>query len=96
MSADATLKDVIDQRTQRGPLAWLVSRQIFWILLAVVLAVLAMSILTTTFATPNNLFNVTRNFAFVGIVGNARQMVGGSRIHLGQAQHVAHPPHILP
>ena len=29
MSADATLKQAIDQQTHRGPLAWLVSRQIF-------------------------------------------------------------------
>ncbi|MBK8083440.1 MAG: ABC transporter permease [Devosia sp.] len=86
MSADATLKDVIDQRTHRGPLAWLVSRQIFWILLAVVLAVLAMSMLTTTFATPNNLFNVTRNFAFVGIVGlgmTAVIITGGIDLSVG-------------
>ena len=86
MGADATLKDVIDQRTHRGPLAWLVSRQIFWILLAVVLAVLAMSMLTTTFATPNNLFNVTRNFAFVGIVGlgmTAVIITGGIDLSVG-------------
>ncbi len=86
MSADATLKDVIDQRTHRGPLSWLVSRQIFWILLAVVLAIIAMSMLTTTFATPNNLFNVTRNFAFVGIVGlgmTAVIITGGIDLSVG-------------
>lgn len=86
MSADATLKDVIDQRTYRGPLAWLVSRQIFWVLLAAIVAIIAMSLLTKTFATPNNLFNVTRNFAFVAIVAlgmTAVIITGGIDLSVG-------------
>ncbi|WP_417310149.1 ABC transporter permease [Devosia sp.] len=86
MSADATLKDVIGQQTHRGPLAWLVSRQIFWILIAVILAVVFMSLSTSTFATPNNLFNVTRNFAFVGIVAlgmTAVIITGGIDLSVG-------------
>ncbi len=38
MTTDTSLKDAIDQQTHRGFLAWLISRQIFWILLAVVIA----------------------------------------------------------
>ncbi len=34
--------------------------------LAMLAARLALTLLTSTFATPQNLFNVTRNFAFVG------------------------------
>jgi len=68
MSADTTLGEVIERRTHRGPLAWIVTRQVFWVLLATILACLALSALTTTFDTPQNLYNVTRNFAFVGIV----------------------------
>jgi ribose transport system permease protein len=68
-STDTSLRDAIDQRTHRTWFGAIVGQQIFWILCAVIAAVIAMSLLTSTFATPNNLFNVTRNFAFVGIVG---------------------------
>lgn len=68
MDAESSLQQAIEQRTHRTFGSWLISRQIFWVLLAAVLAVLAMSVLTRTFATPGNLFNVTRNFAFVAIV----------------------------
>src|SRR5690606_17374364 len=52
----------------RGFIGWLVSRQVFWVLMAAILACLALSLLTDTFATPGNFFDVTRNFAFVGII----------------------------
>ena len=65
---DSTLADVIGKRTIKGPLASLVSRQTFWIFVAAVLAVIAMSLLTDTFMKERNLFNVTRNFAFVAII----------------------------
>lgn len=68
MSTDNTLSDVIDQQTHAGPVAWILSRQTFWVFMAAVLACLALSLLTDTFATGRNLFNVTRNFAFVGII----------------------------
>ena len=86
MTTDTSLKDAIEQQTNPGFFAWLISRQIFWILLAVVIAVVAMMLLTTTFATPNNLFNVTRNFAFVGIVGlgmTAVIVTGGIDLSVG-------------
>jgi ribose transport system permease protein len=68
MSADSSLKDIIDQQVNRGILSWIVSRQVFWVLMAAIAACIALSLMTTTFATPGNLFNVTRNFAFVGII----------------------------
>lgn len=86
MSTDASLAAAIDQRSHRGFGSWIVSRQIFWILLAAILAVIAMSLLTKTFATPNNLFNVTRNFAFVGIVAigmTAVIITGGIDLSVG-------------
>jgi ribose transport system permease protein len=86
MTTDTSLKDAIDQQTHRGFLPWLISRQIFWILLAVVIAIIAMMLLTKTFATPQNLFNVTRNFAFVGIVGlgmTAVIITGGIDLSVG-------------
>src|SRR3569623_1865511 len=68
MSAETSLHDAIGQRTNRGVVAWLMSRQVFWVALAAILACIALSLLTSTFATPQNLFNVTRNFAFTGIM----------------------------
>jgi len=86
MSADETLGQAIEGRTHRGPLAWLLSRQVFWVLLAAILACVALSLLTTTFATPGNLFNVTRNFTFVGIVAvgmTAVIITGGIDLSVG-------------
>jgi ribose transport system permease protein len=69
MTTDTSLKDAIEQRTHGNWFSAIVSQQTFWIVVAVIAAIVAMSMLTTTFATPNNLFNVTRNFSLVAIVG---------------------------
>jgi ribose transport system permease protein len=79
------LDEAIDQRTH-GPLAWLVSRQTFWVFIAAVVAFAALSLATDTFATQQNLFNVTRNFAFVAIVAlgmTAVIVTGGIDLSVG-------------
>ena len=63
-----SLDHAISQRAVAHPISWLMSRQTFWVFMAVALACVALSLLTDTFATERNLFNVTRNFAFVGII----------------------------
>jgi ribose transport system permease protein len=63
-----SIDHAISQRTLAHPIAWLTSRQTFWVFLAVVVSCVALSLLTDTFATERNIFNVTRNFAFVGII----------------------------
>jgi ribose transport system permease protein len=86
MNADSTLAEIIDRKTHRGPIAWLVSRQVFWVLLAAILACIALSLITTTFDTPQNLYNVTRNFAFVGIIAvgmTAVIITGGIDLSVG-------------
>ncbi|MDC9826392.1 ABC transporter permease [Devosia sp. ZB163] len=86
MASDSSLKEAIEQQTHRTWYGWIVTQQIFWILLVVVLAVVAMMLLTKTFATPQNLFNVTRNFAFVGIVAlgmTAVIITGGIDLSVG-------------
>jgi ribose transport system permease protein len=86
MSADSSLGEVIDQQTHRGFFAWLISRQVFWVALAAVVACIALSLLTNTFATPGNLFNVTRNFAFTGIMAVGMTIViisGGIDLSVG-------------
>ncbi|MHC8493649.1 ABC transporter permease [Thalassospira sp. SM2505] len=66
--ANPTLADVINRSQHHGLIARITNQQIFWVFLAAVFACLALTILTDSFATERNLFNVTRNFAFVGIV----------------------------
>ncbi|WP_265519956.1 ABC transporter permease [Nitratireductor luteus] len=63
-----TLEQAIGQSQHRSVLSRIMSLQVFWIFLAAVLACGALSVLTDTFATERNLFNVTRNFAFVAII----------------------------
>ena len=68
MSTNNSLADVIDRSEHRGLLSRLASHQTFWVFMAAVIACVALSLLTDTFATERNLFNVSRNFAFVAII----------------------------
>ncbi|QIG47448.1 ABC transporter permease [Nordella sp. HKS 07] len=78
--------DDVTKRESPGLLGWIVTRPAFWVFLAAALACLALSILTDTFATPQNLFNVTRNFAFVAIIALGMTVViisGGIDLSVG-------------
>ena len=63
-----TLEDVISRSEHRNWLSRVASLQLFWVFLAAILACLALTFLTDAFASERNLFNVARNFAFVGII----------------------------
>jgi ribose transport system permease protein len=63
-----TLEQAIGQSQHRSILSRIMNVQVFWVFLAAVLACLALTLITDTFATERNLFNVTRNFAFVAII----------------------------
>lgn len=63
-----TIEEAIGKSEHRGWVSWLTSRQTFWVFVAALCACLALTLLTDTFATERNLFNVTRNFAFVAII----------------------------
>ena len=83
--AASGIEDAIGQRTH-GLLARMLGQQAFWVFIAAVLACLALTALTDTFATPQNLFNVTRNFAFVGIMALGMTVViisGGIDLSVG-------------
>lgn len=62
----ATLDDTINRQTY-SPVTWLLSRQTFWVFIAAVIACVVLSQVTDTFATKQNIFNVTRNFSFIAI-----------------------------
>ncbi len=64
----SSIESIIDQSEHRNILSRIMNVQIFWVFLAAVLACVALSLYTDTFATDRNLFNVARNFAFVGIM----------------------------
>lgn len=81
----ATIDDHIAQK-QHNVFSWLYSRQTFWVFMAVVAACLFLSIATDTFATSNNLYNVTRNFTFTAIIALGMTMViisGGIDLSVG-------------
>lgn len=64
----------------------LLASQVFWVVLATIVACIVLSFATTSFATSANLFNVTRNFAFVAIVALGMMAVivtGGIDISVG-------------
>jgi ribose transport system permease protein len=80
-----SLEDTIKAQTH-SPLSWLLSRQTFWVFIAAIVACAALSIATDTFATPNNLFNVTRNFTFTAIIALGMTVViitGGIDLSVG-------------
>jgi ribose transport system permease protein len=81
-----TLEESIRKQTHEGLLSWLVSRQTFWVSCAAVLAFIILSFASDVFATQQNLFNVTRNFAFVGIIALSMTAViitGGIDLSVG-------------
>jgi ribose transport system permease protein len=69
-----------------GLLVRTMARQSFWVLVTAVIACLTLTVITDTFATPQNLFNVTRNFAFVAIIAlgmTAVIITGGIDLSVG-------------
>jgi ribose transport system permease protein len=81
-----SLEESIDRRVHRNWLAWLVSQQTFWVSVAAIVAFVVLALSSDVFATRQNLFNVTRNFAFVAIVAigmTAVIVAGGIDLSVG-------------
>lgn len=81
-----TLDDVIAQSQYKSMLSRLMGVQVFWVVIAALLACIALTILTDSFATERNLFNVARNFAFVAIIAIGMTVViasGGIDLSVG-------------
>src|SRR5262245_22426482 len=82
----ARLEERIAKQVHRDWLAWLVSQQTFWVSVAAVVAFVVLSFASDVFATQQNLFNVTRNFAFVAIIAigmTAVIITGGIDLSVG-------------
>jgi ribose transport system permease protein len=81
----ATLDESID-RQQHNAISWLLSRQTFWVFVAVVAACIFMTLATSTFGSASNLFNITRNFTFTAIIALGMTLViiiGGIDLSVG-------------
>ncbi len=80
-----TLEKTIERKQQ----SWLsekLSSQTFWVFMAVVAACVFLSFATDAFATPKNLYNITRNVTFVAIIALGTTMViitGGIDLSVG-------------
>src|SRR5262249_37535586 len=82
----ASLEESIAKQVHRNWLAWLVNQQTFWVSVAAVMAFVVLSFASDVFATQQNLFNVTRNFAFVAIIAigmTAVIITGGIDLSVG-------------
>ena len=80
-----SLSDAIDQK-QQSRLSSLWGSQTFWVFIAVIVASLALSFMTDSFATTKNFYNITRNVTFVAIVALGMTMViitGGIDLSVG-------------
>ena len=80
-----TIDDTINRQTY-GPIGYLLSRQTFWVFAAAVIAFVYVSFASPSFFTPGNLFNIIRNFAFVGIISlgmTAVIITGGIDLSVG-------------
>jgi ribose transport system permease protein len=70
----------------RSIAAWLISSQAFWVFVALCVACVFLSYATNSFATTNNLYNVTRNFTFVAVIALGTTIViitGGIDLSVG-------------
>ena len=80
---------IVDERTKPSTadwIGWLTASQSFWVFVALCAAGLFLSVATDSFATPNNLFNVTRNFTFVAMIALGMTIViitGGIDLSVG-------------
>lgn len=67
MTEQVSLQQIATQR-ESNPLQKLAGSQPFWVTVSVVGICIIMSMVSEAFATGENFFNITRNFAFIGIM----------------------------
>ncbi|UVK36144.1 ABC transporter permease [Mesorhizobium sp. AR10] len=80
-----TLDQTIAQK-QHTLLSRVFASQTFWVVIAVILACLFLSVATDSFATSKNLYNITRNITFVAIIALGMTFViitGGIDLSVG-------------
>ncbi|MCW1931972.1 ABC transporter permease [Pararhodobacter zhoushanensis] len=81
-----TLDDIIGRSEHKSAANRITSVPVFWVILAAIAACVALTLLTDTFATQRNVFNVMRNFTFVAIIAIGMTVViasGGIDLSVG-------------
>ena len=79
------LDQTIEQK-QQGWIGSILASQTFWVMVAVILACIFLSLATSSFATSANLYNITRNTTFVAIIALGMTLViitGGIDLSVG-------------
>jgi ribose transport system permease protein len=83
------MTSAIDKSLEQKQQSWLsekIGSQTFWVFMAVILACVFLSFATDSFATPKNLYNITRNVTFVAIIALGMTLViitGGIDLSVG-------------
>ncbi|MDR3472724.1 MAG: ABC transporter permease [Devosia sp.] len=80
-----TIQQTINRR-QHTLLSSVMASQTFWVFVAIILAAIYLSLATNSFLTPQNLFNITRNFTFTAIIAIGMTFViitGGIDLSVG-------------
>ncbi len=67
MSSSVAIEEVTETR-ERGPFQRMLSSQPFWVTVAVIVICAVMVVISDAFSRYENIFNITRNFAFIGIM----------------------------
>ena len=83
-----TLDDIIGKSQHESLFSRIKRLPVFWVFTAALLACLALTLMTDTFASERNLFNVARNFAFVAIIAIGMTAViasGGIDLSVGSS-----------
>src|SRR4051812_10898589 len=84
-SANVSIESVLGVK-EKGLWGALVASQAFWVTIALVVICVLMSIREPRFATEDNFYNITRNFAFIGIMAlglTAVIITGGIDLSVG-------------
>jgi ribose transport system permease protein len=92
LEATVTMAGVAQER-EHSPLQRLLSAQAFWVTIALVIMCAVMSLLQPdAFASTENFYNITRNFAFIGIMALGMMTVivtGGIDLSVGSVMGLA-------
>ena len=84
-AASVSIESVLGTR-QKSLLSVLVSSQAFWVTIALIVICVIMSIREPRFASEDNFYNITRNFAFIGVMAlglTAVIITGGIDLSVG-------------
>jgi len=90
-AVDVSIESVLGTK-EKGLVGIVISSQAFWVTVALVIICVMMSIREPRFATEDNFYNITRNFAFIGIMAlglTAVIITGGIDLSVGSIMGLA-------